>query len=209
MKSIYFIIYLILLSSFSIQSIQAARTVVIIDAGHGGKDLGCHPDKFYEKHLTLDTAYRLKALLDMRGVPNIMIRDNDYYLTLAQRVSKANQYSKAIFVSIHYNSASPTSVHGIETFYFGGASRSLSLAQNVHSAMLNRVSVKDRKVKSRRGLYVLKHTRHPSILVEGGFLSNKKERSKVLKGEYRQALAEGIAQGICKFLGYRQQTIKL
>ncbi len=188
---------------------HAARTVVVIDAGHGGKDLGCHPDKFYEKHLTLDTAYRLKALLDMRGVPNVMVRDDDYYLTLQQRVSKANKYSRAVFISIHYNYTKSRSVRGIETFYFGGAGRSYSLAKSVHSSLLGRVYVNDRKIKPRRGLYVLKHTRHPAILIEGGFLSNKKEREAISKGAYRQALAEGIAEGICKFLGYKKRQILL
>lgn len=206
MKSIFITFLFVLLCSLSV---QAARTTVVIDAGHGGKDLGCHPDKFYEKHLTLDTAYRVKALLDMRGVPNIMVRDNDYYLTLDQRVKKANKYSRAIFVSIHYNFTKSSSVKGVETFYYGGAGRSYSLAKSVHYSLLNRVYVNDRKVKPRSGLYVLKHTRHPAILVEGGFLSNKKEREAISKGAYRQALAEGIVDGICSFLGYEKRQILL
>lgn len=206
MKSIYFTFCAILLGVFFA---QAARTVVVIDAGHGGKDLGCHPDKYYEKHFTLDTAYRVKALLDMRGVPNVMVRNNDYYLSLQQRVRKANKYSRAIFVSLHYNYTKSRSVRGIETFYFGGAGRSYSLAKSVHYSLLNRVYVNDRKVKPRSGLYVLKHTRHPAILVEGGVLSNKKEREAISKGAYRQALAEGIVEGICSFLGYKKRQILL
>ena len=205
MKSIFIIFLFVLLCSLFA---QAARTVVIIDPGHGGSDKGGNLDKYYEKHLTLDTAYRVKALLDMRGVPNVMIRDNDYFPSLAQRVKQANRYSRAIYVSIHYNYTKSSSVRGIETFYFGGSSRSYSLANSVHYSLLNRVYANNRKVKTAK-FYVLKHTRHPAILVEGGFLSNKKEREAISKGAYRQALAEGIVDGICSFLGYKKRQILL
>lgn len=83
---------------------EVIRLITIaIDAGHGGEDPGARgASGTYEKHVTLAIAKRLKALVDaepnMRGV---LIRDGDYYVPLAGRVSKARKLQADLFVSIH------------------------------------------------------------------------------------------------------------
>lgn len=169
---------------------------VIIDPGHGGHDKGGQWGLVYEKHLALDTSVRLENELKKRGFRTVMTRRSDYFISLPERVRIASRYSDAIFVSVHYNYTWKQHVSGLETFYHSGQSH--ALASYVHSGMLSKVRVVNRGVKFAR-FYVIRNTTCPSILVEGGFVSNANERSRMKSAWFRQALAEGIADGIVRF----------
>ncbi|HKI55558.1 MAG TPA: N-acetylmuramoyl-L-alanine amidase [Trueperaceae bacterium] len=92
--------------------------VVVIDPGHGGMDPGTSSQWSVEKTVVLDVALKLKRLLEQQNVKVIMTRDNDTFLTLAQR-SAFETPQRNLFVSIHANSAPEASAHGIETWVFG------------------------------------------------------------------------------------------
>jgi N-acetylmuramoyl-L-alanine amidase len=76
---------------------------VAIDAGHGGEDPGAKGrGGTYEKHVTLEIAKKLKALIDEEpNMRSVLIRDGDYYIPLANRVIKARRVQADLFVSIH------------------------------------------------------------------------------------------------------------
>jgi N-acetylmuramoyl-L-alanine amidase len=169
---------------------------VIIDPGHGGHDKGGQWGMVYEKHLALDTSVRLENELKKRGFRTVLTRRSDYFISLPQRVRIASRYSDAIFVSVHYNYTWKQHVSGLETFYHSGQSQ--ALASYVHAGMMSKVRVVNRGVKFAR-YYVIRNTTCPSILVEGGFVSNAAERARMKSGWFRQALAEGIANGIVRF----------
>lgn len=171
------------------------RTVVI-DAGHGGHDKGGQWGLVYEKHLALDTAVRLEGHLRRMGYRTVMTRRSDYFITLPQRVAIGNRHRNAIFVSIHYNYTWKQGVSGLETFYHSPQSQ--RLAQFVQQGMLRRVRAVDRGAKFAR-YYVIRHTTIPSILVEGGFVSNRAERDRLKSGWYREAIARGVADGIERY----------
>lgn len=169
---------------------------VIIDPGHGGHDKGGQWGMVYEKHLALDTSVRLENELRKRGFRTVLTRRSDYFISLPQRVRIASRYSDAIFVSVHYNYTWKQHVSGLETFYYSGQSQ--ALASCVHAGMMSKVRVVNRGVKFAR-FYVIRNTTCPSILVEGGFVSNAAERGRMKSAWFRQALAEGIANGIVRF----------
>jgi len=169
---------------------------VIIDPGHGGHDNGGQWGRVYEKHLALDTAARLENHLRQMGFNTVLTRRSDYFISLPQRVSIANRYKNAIFVSLHYNYTWKQTVSGIETFY--NTSQSQGLASSVHRSIMNRTRVGDRGVKTAR-FYVIRNTSIPSILVEGGFVSCSNERNRLKSGWYREAIARGIAEGIQRY----------
>jgi N-acetylmuramoyl-L-alanine amidase len=174
---------------------RSFRTV-IIDPGHGGHDKGGQWGLVYEKHLALDTSIRLENELKKRGFRTVLTRRSDYFISLPERVRIASRYSDAIFVSVHYNYTWKQQVSGLETFYC--TSQSQALASYVHSGMMSKVRVVNRGVKFAR-FYVIRNATCPSILVEGGFVSNANERSRMKSAWFRQALAEGIADGIVRF----------
>ncbi|MCE9611180.1 MAG: N-acetylmuramoyl-L-alanine amidase [Chthoniobacter sp.] len=172
-----------------------ARPTVVIDAGHGGHDRGGVPgDRYPEKVYTLDVARRLQARLAEMGYRTMMTRRGDYFVGLDQRCYVANSMRDAIFVSIHFNSAPREGASGIETYYY--SRRSGSLASAVHRSVVRGTGSEDRRVRA-RGFYVIRNTRCPAILVEGGFLTNRSEGARIAgSGAYRQRLADSIARGI-------------
>lgn len=172
----------------------AARTIVI-DAGHGGHDRGGVPGiRYSEKIYALDVAKRLSARLQAAGYRTVMTRSGDYFVSLSGRCAIANRTSNAIFVSVHFNAAPRRGADGVETYYYGSSAAKLAAA--VHKRVVSAAGTEDRGVR-RRGFYVLRNTRCPAILVEGGFLSNPTEGARIAgSATHRQRLADAMASGI-------------
>jgi N-acetylmuramoyl-L-alanine amidase len=174
---------------------QGFRTV-IIDAGHGGLDRGGGPgQRIPESLYTLDTAKRLEGALRVRGFRTVMTRNRDVFVTLRDRVAIANSYRNAVFVSVHYNSGAREGAHGFETYYY--RSDSYGLAARLHRAQLSSLNTEDRHVR-RRGFYVIRNTSIPSVLTEGGFLTNSDEARYITSASYRQRWAENIANALAE-----------
>lgn len=186
---------LALVATVAVASAANFRTV-IIDPGHGGHDNGGQWGRVYEKHLALDTAYRLESKLKALGFQTVMTRRSDYFISLPQRVTTGNRYNNAIFVSIHYNYTWKQEVSGLETFY--SSSEGQKLAYHVQNSLIRRTRTVDRKVKYAR-FYVIRHSSLPAILVEGGFVSNAAERSRMKSAWFRDSIAQGIVDGIQRY----------
>lgn len=191
-------IFTTILLGFALSTLASAYNfrTVIIDPGHGGRDKGGQWGRVYEKHLALDTSIRLESHLKKMGYNTVLTRRSDYFVSLPGRMTMANKYRNAIYVSIHYNYTWKKQVSGIETFYH--SKESYKLASAVHKGVINRVKVVDRGVKYAR-YYVIRNCNLPSVLVEGGFVSNSDERSRMKTAWFRDAIARGIADGIQKY----------
>lgn len=173
---------------------DGSGTIVVIDAGHGGYDRGGIPgQRVSEKDMTLDVAQRLRNVLAANGYRVVMTRDSDVFVPLGTRVAIANQYRNAIFVSVHFNSATRRGADGIETYFY--SRDSLALASAIHHYVAGGAPSPNRGVR-RRGYYVLRKTAIPAVLVECGFLTNPTEASYAQNASYRQKLAEEIAAGV-------------
>jgi N-acetylmuramoyl-L-alanine amidase len=166
----------------------------VIDAGHGGFDRGgIAGQRVSEKMMNLDVAERLKSDLQAYGYRVVMTRDSDVFIPLGTRVAIANQYRDAIFVCVHFNATPRRSANGIETYFY--SSQSLPLASAIHY-YVNRVAPTPNRGVRRRGFYVLRNTRIPSVLVECGFLTNPTEAEYAQSASYRQQLADAICRGV-------------
>jgi N-acetylmuramoyl-L-alanine amidase len=175
----------------------AGFDTVIIDPGHGGHDRGASIGYVFEKHLALDTARRVEQLLRSQGVRVVMTRSTDNFVSLPGRAAVGNRYRNAIFVSIHYNYNRGGSGAGVESYYY--YSGSYSLAAYVQAYLVQRTRMSNRGVKY-KSLHVTRETtRNPAVLIECGFVSNPTERSRMMTGEFRERIAEGIAQGILAY----------
>jgi len=110
----------------SVNHLINSRNIIVIDAGHGGKDTGasCCGDK-KEKKVVLSIALKLKERLENKGYTVYMTRDNDSFVKLPKRTKFANQKRADIFVSIHANAAPNKNVQnifkGIEVYYLSPA----------------------------------------------------------------------------------------
>lgn len=174
-----------------------AFDTVILDPGHGAHDRGAAIGYVYEKHLALDTARRVEQLLKKQGLKVIMTRSRDVFIPLQDRSAAGNRPRNAIFVSIHYNYNRGGSGAGAETYYH--FSSSYMLAAYVQAYLVQRTDMSNRGVKN-AGFHVIRvTTKNPAILVECGFVSNTSERARMMTGEFRARIAEGIAQGIVAY----------
>lgn len=166
--------------------------VVAIDAGHGGTDTGATdvyqrrgvacPDPFGcpdEEALNLAAAQWARDLLEWRGATVVMTRDADETVSLASRVSMANEADADLFVSIHHNSGGG---RGTETFYYGdGPSYSVqgrALALELQARVVDALGTRDRGIHADEDwlgyhLYVLRYTRMPAALVEVAFMDDQ------------------------------------
>ncbi len=182
--------------AFALCQAQAARTVIVIDPGHGGRDNGARWYGVAEKNLNLDVAKRVEAILRKRGFLVKMTRTTDTYVSLEKRAAIANRYTKTVFVSIHFNAHSNRSVRGIETFYI--SSRGKALADTIQRRLAKRIRTRNRGSK-RHHYAVLTKTRGPAALVECGFISNRWECKRSSQGWYKDILAHEIASGIATY----------
>jgi N-acetylmuramoyl-L-alanine amidase len=169
-------------------------STVVIDPGHGGFDRGGIPgQRVPEKNVALDTALRLRKLLQQADLHTVLTRSTDVFIPLPQRVAIANAQPQSIFVSIHYNAARRQGAHGIETYFED--SRGAALAARIQLQIISRVSTDNRGIRHAT-YYVLRKCQRPAVLVECGFLTNPGEAQLALTARYRQTVAEQVAAGI-------------
>ncbi len=183
--------------------------VVVLDAGHGGKDTGAIGFGTYEKDINLAITLRVGQILESRGVNVEYTRTNDTYLTLTERAEFANNLNAALFVSIHNNSATNAEAHGTETYYYAPitdsdlfwqkAERS-RLANCIQDQLVKSLGRRDRGVKQ-DNFTVLVKTKMPSALAEISFLSNAEENALLVSSSYQARAAQAIADGILEYLG--------
>lgn len=201
-----------------IQKPERVETV-ILDPGHGGSDNGASSTWGSEKSFTLDVALAARKELIRAGYRVEMTRATDKAVSLEERVSIANRFPRAVFVSIHFNSSAGGA--GVESFALApeGVTSNLSdehhvsaadvarqpgnamdgqniaLTASIHANVLSRLAAFDRGVKHAR-FHVLRDVKIPAVLVEGGFISHPVEGQRIATSYYRQRMGAAIAQGI-------------
>lgn len=179
------------------------KGLVILDAGHGGYDLGAHNQFCEEKVIALRTTMLVKKYLLDKGYRVMLSRQDDTFIPLKERALHANRIHAKVFVSIHYNAARNASAHGIEVFYYDKIldwrmHSSKRLASCILSKLLDKTHAASRGIKGGNFL-VIRETSMPAILVEAGFITNSEECKKLRDPSYINCIARAIADGIDKF----------
>jgi N-acetylmuramoyl-L-alanine amidase len=169
-------------------------TTVVVDAGHGGKDNGAF--RRYggaEKNATLDVATRLASKLRESQFRVVMTRSSDVFVPLDQRAAISNRQNNAIFVSVHFNDSGRRRIRGFETYYHSPVAR--PLAYRIQQHLMTLPGAANRGVKT-ANFRVLRKAEYPAVLVECGFLSNRKEGAAARSASRRDDLADKIAEAI-------------
>jgi N-acetylmuramoyl-L-alanine amidase len=178
----------------SVKNTTRTFNTVVVDAGHGGKDSGAY--RRYgppEKMVALDVAQRLNRKLRESQLKTVMTRDSDVFIPLNDRVAIENAQKNAIFVSIHFNDSRRRGIRGFETYYHSGVS--FDLANGVQEKLMTIPHSKNGGVHT-ANFRVLRLANCPAVLVECGYLSNRSEGNQARDSEYRELLAERIAEAI-------------
>lgn len=173
---------------------------IVVDAGHGGKDMGANRNGVNEKDLNLSLALMLRDALTAKGFKVYMTRSTDVFLPLPQITAITNQIHPDLFISIHHNASVNPSLNGIETYFF--TPQSTALARRVQDREINSVGARDGGVKQAR-FYVIHHTDVPAILCEVGYVSNPNELDDLQSIERKSKTARAIADGVVDYLKTR------
>lgn len=185
--------------------------IICIDPGHGGTDVGAighiGGKDVYEKNITLSIALPLRDMLTSAGAKVVMTRETDKDVygpwadadpELQARCDIANEAHADAFVSIHIDSFSNSSVDGTTAYYNAKSSKDLLLAQMMHQATMNSLSIPDRGVKS-NDFYVNVYTTMPSVLMEMGFITND-HRVKMLTSSWGpRGIAQSLFNGLVNY----------
>src|SRR5438552_2256781 len=177
-----------------VENTSKTFSTVVVDAGHGGKDSGAY--RRYgppEKMIALDVAQRLNSKLRESQLKTVMTRNSDVFIELNDRVAIENAQKNAIFVSIHFNDSRRRKIRGFETYYHSGVS--FDLANQIQAKLMTIPNSANGGVHT-ANFRVLRNAACPAVLVECGYLSNRSEGNKTRDWEYRELLADRIAEAI-------------
>ncbi len=181
-------------STSGVKNTTKTFNTVVVDAGHGGKDSGAY--RRYgpaEKTIALDVAQRLNRKLRESQLKTVMTRNSDVFIELNDRVAIENRQKNAVFVSIHFNDSRKRRVRGFETYYHSGAS--FDMASQIQAKLMTIPNSSNGGVH-KANFRVLRLATCPAVLVECGYLSNRAEGNKTRDSEYRELLADRIAEAI-------------
>lgn len=182
------------------------QNIVLIDAGHGGKDGGASKNGLKEKNLNLTIGYNLiNTYFEKKNSPvkAYWTRHNDTFVNLYERPTYSKTYQADLFVSLHMNSAGSSTANGTEVYYsssnnsksFSGINSKL-FAQKMKDTLVSTLGTKDRGVKQ-AGFVVIKQNTVPAILIELGFVTGSTDSKNLKKEAFQKKSAKTIYQGIC------------
>lgn len=191
------------------KSIIESRTpIVVLDAGHGGRDPGASGDVLAEKEINLKVVQKAGKILTAKGVKVVYTRQDDSYVGLDERTVMANLLNAALFVSIHQNANVSSIPSGTETYcYYPLSDPNLylqkeerkDLALRLQQALVDELGRIDRGVKQ-GNLAVLRESEMPSALVEMVFISNPEEEKLLQKDSFLDLGARAIAEAIHSYV---------
>lgn len=178
--------------------------LVVIDSGHGGSDPGAVYNGRQEKDDVLRLGKAVGALLEARGIDVVYTREGDIYETPFKKAQDGNSVGADYFVSIHRNSSEyPNQYSGAEVLVYSDSGIRRELANNILDGM-EMAGLKNLGIDERKDLVVLRRTQMPAVLVEAGFINSDKDNETFDRNF--DELAQGIANGILKTLGYPVYT---
>lgn len=187
--------------------------IVVIDAGHGGKDGGAVSgnNRYCEKDLNLDILLRLKELLDKTDIRAYYTRTADQTVYLRPRVELVNAVDADYFISIHINANKKSSPNGMEVLYYDNefkGVKSKDLAVLFSKELEKTVTLRQKGIVKRKpeDLYILDNALVPTVLLELGYISNERDLAYLTQEENRQLIANAIYNGILR--AYNELPVK-
>lgn len=199
---------------------EFAGVKVVIDPGHGGPDGGASEGDVIERDITLNISKELAKRLEKKGATVVMTRKKEgdalaehtpeeKFSTLRSRKiadlklreSIAINENPDVFISVHVNAIPDSKWRGAQVFYHeGGHPDGEFLAKAIQSSFQSNLQNTDREALAISGVYLLKKSPVPSVLVETGFISNPEEKALLVDPKYQSKVADAIMEGISEFL---------
>ena len=208
MKKIFLLLISILL--LTVLKVKAGLPLqgklIILDIGHGSKDVGTSYQNIYEKDINLSIGKVLAKELIKSGASVILTREGDYDLSspnakrrkksdFDNRIKLINKSKGDLYISLHTNYLEDQKYQGPQAFYLNDENKNIALKIQ---ARLNTLG-HPREVKKMPDVYMYKNLKIKGVLLEVGFISNAEERSKLIDSEYQKVLSKNITLGIIDY----------
>ena len=183
---------------------------IYVDQGQNPRDYntGAEGNGFYEQDITYEVGRLLYNMLLLnpnfeprlsRPTPDTLLGTSNSS-SLTARVNEANSWGADLFLSIHTNAAENPMASGSEALIYSRASRTaLGVSEDILENLNEVTGLRNRGVVERPGLYVLKKTSMPAVLVEIGFITNRYDAE--LMAYSPELFAEGIYRGLVEYYG--------
>ncbi|KAA5836233.1 N-acetylmuramoyl-L-alanine amidase [Saccharopolyspora hirsuta] len=169
---------------------------IVIDPGHGGADRGACIGDVCEADLTWDLARRLEGRMVATGMEALITRGPNACPPDADRAAFANEAGADMFLSLHIDANASPLAEGVASFHFGTGNGTTStvgeaLAGFLQREIVARTGLKDCHTQAKTW-DVLRLTRMPAVRMELGYLTNARDRSRLLDPAFRDVIAEGL-----------------
>ncbi|EKP95029.1 N-acetylmuramoyl-L-alanine amidase [Thermaerobacter subterraneus] len=181
---------------------------VYLDPGHGGSDPGAVGNGLVEKDINLAIARRVRVHLVRHGLAVRMSRTGDQTRPLRARTDEANAWGADVYVSIHCNAYVDESANGFEVWHsVQPGSRSRILARYLVQWLDRLTPLANRGARSRAGrggrdyYHVIRESRMPAVIVECGFITNRRDARYLGSASGQAQVAEAIARGLLEYFG--------
>jgi N-acetylmuramoyl-L-alanine amidase len=191
--------------------------LIALDNGHGLNTAGKRTPRWtdettstytkknfmHEWEFNRGVVKRLKVELERNGFEVLEVSPTEDDTSINARCREANSANADLFVSVHANALGNTwneRVKGIETLT-SGKGESLRLGTILQKHMVADTGLVNRGLKDGKWLGVVRLTKMPSVLVEGGFMDNPSESKLLNSNEYRDVFAKALCKGVCEYYG--------
>lgn len=173
---------------------------IAIDAGHGGIDVGATTNATVEKTLNFEIANIIGEVLTSAGYEVLRIREKDTYLPLAIRASMSNVFQADLFFSVHCNSFHFEYPHGVQTYYYNFSTKGKKLAKKLSDSLNCKYPYELKWSRSFPANFtVLRMTDAVAVLIECGFMSNKKDLALLKTSDWQAKIAQSVLEVVRDF----------
>lgn len=161
------------------------KKLIIVDAGHGGNDLGANRHGIYEKNIVLNIGKEIQKFNQIQDKYEVILtRDTDTYSQLAERTNLINKLNPEMVISLHVNnSPKPESEQQGQEIYTQNTESSKKLAEKISKKF-------DVQKIEEKNLHILRESKAPTVLVELGFINNTKDREYMTSENGQKEIAQ-------------------
>jgi len=188
---------------------ESDRVLIVLDAGHGGRDPGAVCEGVKEADVNLAIAKCVADLIEADGRLTVKLtRTLDISVSLENRIAVANDADADLYLSIQSNACEYSDATGVVTLVsdtLDEGAPSWQFAEILQDAVTSATGARDRGVRA-QDLY-LHRAKMPAALIEVGFLTNNGERTQLTDPVYQQTIAQGIYDGIVAYIEYTDPSL--
>ncbi|MDN3654911.1 M56/M15 family metallopeptidase [Ferruginibacter paludis] len=186
------------------------KITVVLDAGHGGQDFGAASTdgKILEKNLNLSIAKKIKALNSNQDINLVLSRETDIYQSPKEKADFSKAQNPDLFISIHIDAASKDSVNiksGMSVFVARESDGNTYPSKLFASAIINeftndyKIPVNKLPAQQEMGIWVLKQSICPAVLIEAGYITNKRDLAYMQTEAAKETMAKNVLAAIEKY----------